>query len=263
MKNLFIITFILLTFQCSSSFNHENNLYLEKGLTANYLSISKQYYNVSEDFNLFYITIDPKHYYLDLLIARDFNKEYLKAKEFLKLSNSILTINGSFFDKDYHPLGLQIQKGKLIQDIKNIDGGVFFVKQGKAEIVHTSEFKHHKEISFAFQSRPRLVKDGKAFSNLKMQSAERSFIGITHDEKIIIGVTEDSKAYTRDLAYILALPKSKKGLNCKYALNLDGGSSSQLYIKYQDYEKSIPGTYSVPNALALFKSQNNASKPAK
>ncbi|HEO66301.1 MAG TPA: phosphodiester glycosidase family protein, partial [Spirochaetes bacterium] len=141
--------------------------------------------------------------------------------------------------------------GQRIRKLSQVDGGVFFIQDGIPEIVHTKDYTPHDGITTAFQCRPRLVHKGHIIDRLKHQIAKRTFIAITRDKKIIVGVTENSMAYAKDLATILALDTDAGGLGCEYALNLDGGSSSQLFIDYKGYTKEISGSVSVPNAITV------------
>ena len=254
-KKITILLFILILFTISScnNENKENHItLLHDGFYYHHLNISQPKYRVKTDFNLFYIAVDPLKYNIELLLAKDYKHNFFHTRDYLKLSKALFVINASFFDENFKPLGLQIKKGKVIKKLKRIDGGVFFIKDNQAKITHTKEFRHNNKIQLAIQSRPRLVHDGKPIPLLKKQIAKRSFICINNNQQVILGVTEDSKAYADDLANILAIKKEKGGLGCLYALNLDGGSSSQVSLNYNHYVKEVTGGIGVPNALAIF-----------
>ncbi len=230
---------------------YQKSLQLDEGLKIQTLEITRSNYPVKSNFKLFTIHLDPQNYQIHLSLAKDFHHEVLKAKEYSRLSRSFLSINGGFFDKQHRPLGLQIQDGERVKKLSQVDGGVFFIKNGIPEIVHTRDYVYEKNISTALQCRPRLVHKGRIIDGLKHQIAKRTFIGITRDKQIIIGVTENSEAYAKDLATVLALDTDAGGLACEYALNLDGGSSSQLFMEYKDYTKDISGSIAVPNAITV------------
>ncbi len=249
-----VITLFILTFILSCALGDSNShATLNKGFYYNRLIIKAPRYKVRTGFNLFYVTIDPSKYKVNLLLAKDYNKPFLNIKEYLNLSNAIMAINASFFDKSYHPLGLQVKNNKLISKVRKQFDGVFYIRKNIAKMVHSSKFRYDKKISFAIQSRPQLVDKAKPVANLKRQIARRSFIGIKNNNLIVIGITENTSAYADDLAMILALKESYGGLGCKYALNLDGGTSSQLYINYKNFKKQINGSFGIPNAIGIFK----------
>ncbi len=239
------VDYIYNTFKGKKS-KYQKNLQLDEGLRIQTLEITRSDYPVESDFRLFTIQFDPQNYQVHLSLAKDFHHEVLKAKEFSRLSKSFLSINAGFFDKQSRPLGLQIQDGERVKKLSQVDGGVFFIKDGIPEIVHTRDYVYEESIATALQCRPRLVHKGRIIDGLKHQIAKRTFIGITRDKQIIIGVTENSKAYAKDLATVLA-----GSLGCEYALNLDGGSSSQLFMTYKGYTKDISGSIAVPNAITV------------
>ncbi len=258
MSKLWIYIISIFLLGCNLNLKHGKEVILDEGLSYRYLDITTEKYSVRDDFKIFYIECDPKTYIFELLFAKDFNRKSLLANEYSDLSKSLLITNGSFFDTNLRPLGMQVKKGKMIKGIRNVDGGVFYLKYNLPYIQHTKDLKYDKDITFAIQGRPRLVENGKPIPMLKEQTAKRTFIAITQNNNVVIGVTEDSSAYADDLAKVLAIPKEKGGVGCQYALNMDGGSSSQLYLRYKDFQKNIPGNVPVPNALAIFKrsSQN-------
>jgi uncharacterized protein YigE (DUF2233 family) len=247
------IALLIVTFILSCTPGNTGQVTLSKGLYYNHLLVKAPKYNVRSGFDLFYVVIDPSNYKVDLLLAKDYDKSSLQMEEYLKLSHAIITINGSFFDKNYRPLGLLVKNNKLISKLRKQFDGVFYIKDSMAKIVHSNKFKYDKTISFAVQSRPRLVYKGKPMINLKRQIARRSFIGIKKNNFIVIGITENTSAYADDLAKVLALKETHGGVGCEYALNLDGGSSSQFYINYNNVKKKIGRGFAVPNAIGIFK----------
>ncbi|MDH4128692.1 MAG: phosphodiester glycosidase family protein [Spirochaetota bacterium] len=258
MKQLICLLIIIPLFSCYNQYKHGEFVHLDNGFSYRYLKIKNPEYAVKESFSLFYIKIDPKKYRINLLTAKDLNTDSLYIREYCKLSNALLSINASFFYSK-GPLGLQINNGKIISNLlrtKNgdlVDGGVFYIANHVPMIIHTKKFVYDTNISLAIQSRPRLVHLGKVLPRLKNQIARRSFIGITRDNYIVIGVTEDGEAYADDIGKILSMEESLGGVGCEYALNLDGGSSTQFYLNYKDFQKEIKGNQQVPNALAVFK----------
>ena len=59
---------------------------------------------------------------------------------------------------------------------------------------------------------------------------DRTAIGITEDGKIVLFVC-DGRITASQGAYLTELAKIMKGLGCKYAMNLDGGGSTGMWVK--------------------------------
>ena len=156
-------------------------------------------------------------------------------------------INGGFFDNTFHPLGLRIQKHKLENPIKAISWwGIFYIRDHKAHISSPKQFSRSDSVEFAIQSGPRLIIDGH-IPSLKPGEAERSALGITADGKIIILVSAGSPMSTQKLAHFMQQPP----LSCLNAINLDGGSSSQLYARIGSFALNVHNFSNVSDAIVV------------
>jgi exopolysaccharide biosynthesis protein len=119
------------------------------------------------------------------------------------------------------------------------------VEGRKARITVGAEISDHLAPRLIIQGIPRLVVDGKVPA-LKQQLAERS---AACAEGSVVTLVVSTKAETTAFARFLADSSEKGGLGCVNALNLDGGSSTQLVVKLPGLELSLPGGWAVPNAL--------------
>jgi hypothetical protein len=137
-------------------------------------------------------------------------------------AGALLGVNGSFFLDDYSPLGLLISQGKELQGLRKVDWGVFFVKAGRAGLVHMRDFPGSAGLDFAIESGPRLVVDGELIK-VKPQRARRSMLGIDGEGRVLIAVTATSVLLPEAAAFM-------RDHGARYALNLDGGPSSQLSV---------------------------------
>lgn len=168
--------------------------------------------------------IDLKKNELDLILAKNLSLAHASISEFAEKSRALIVLNGGFFDHNYHPLGLRISKKQVLNPLKRISWwGVFYIKNQKAYLSGQQQYLHNPRTQFAVQSGPRLLING-VIPALKPGLAERSALGITTQGKVIILVTENSPMTTTALANLM----KSAPLHCKDALNLDGGSSSQL-----------------------------------
>ena len=102
----------------------------------------------------------------------------------------------------------------------------------------------------AIQAGPRLIINHR-IPSLKDGDAERTALGITKNNQLIIVVTEKNPMSTTRLAEIMRRSEDKDGLACQYALNLDGGHSTQLYANVNDFSLQLPGFSTIPDALII------------
>ena len=196
--------------------------------------------------------IDPAKYKFEIITAKDLGKKSSTVKKMAEKKKAILAINGGFFSPEYDSLGLLINDGKEINPLKKTSWwSVFYIKNEKAKIIHTNSFKKSAGISMAIQAGPRLVVNG-SIPKLKLSLAERSAICVGKKKDVIIVVTENLLISTLELAEYMRKSEKDGGLGCVTALNLDGGSSTQLYADIESFKLSIPGMKPVANAIAVY-----------
>lgn len=198
------------------------------------------------------LRIDPKLYTFHIINASHIERKAGLAATFAKISNSLITINGGFFNPDYEPLGLRISGGRVLTPFKSISWwGIFTIKDKQPAIITPSQFEPAKQYEFAIQAGPRLLTDGKIIPKLKDIADSRSALCITYNQQVIIVVTEHLPLTTTALASKIRLPESQGGLACKDALNLDGGHSSQLYANIGDKVINVPNLSPIADVIAV------------
>ena len=181
--------------------------------------------------------------------AKSLSRPFASADEFSKRTDALIAINGGFFDHKSQPLGLRISDFKQENPLKKISWwGVFYIENNLPHIASPKRFSPSENIEFAIQSGPRLLVKGKV-THLKPGVAERTALGITKDNQIIILVTENKPLSTIDLAELMKSPP----LNCEYALNLDGGSSSQIRANLGTFQINAHGYAEVSDAVVVKK----------
>ncbi|RUR13066.1 phosphodiester glycosidase family protein [Legionella sp. km772] len=199
--------------------------------------------------HIYAFRIDLSKNKLALVTAKSLNMKNASADQFAQHSKALLSVNGGFFDPDFKPLGLRITNKKLKNPLKGISWwGVFYVKNNKPYISNPKHFYQDEQIDFAIQSGPRLLIRGRVPS-LKQGIADRSALGITSDGKVIIVVSTNAAMTTEELARLLKAPP----LNCTDAINLDGGSSSQLYAHIKSFQLNVHGFSNVSDAIVVKK----------
>ncbi len=192
--------------------------------------------------------INLKQQKLDLVTASDLSRPHASVEEMATHSNALVAINGGFFDTEYHPLGLRVGHGHHYTPIKPISWwGVFYTLRDKPYLSKASQYKtKSRSINFAVQSGPRLLINGK-IPKLKPGVAERTALGITKNNHVILLVTEHAAMTTTALANLM----KKFPLFCDEALNLDGGSSSQVYANVGHLHLNSYGALGVSDAIIV------------
>lgn len=196
--------------------------------------------------------IDLHDNQLEVVTAKKLSLKNASADQFAEHSKALISINGGFFDHNFNPLGLRINNNKLENPLKRISWwGIFYIKNNRAYISNVSHFNPDKAIDFAVQSGPRLLIKGR-IPPLKIGVADRTALGITLDGKVIILVSTNAAMTTSDLAELMKAPP----LSCTDALNLDGGSSSQLFAHLGSFQLNVHGFSNVSDAIIV--KPNNA-----
>jgi uncharacterized protein YigE (DUF2233 family) len=191
--------------------------------------------------------VDLKKNQLDMIMANALSLPLASIDEFAHYSKALLTINGGFFDHNHHPLGLRIGSQQQYNPLKNISWwGVFYIKNKIPYVSSLHQYKDKQHVDFAIQSGPRLLING-YIPSLKMGRAERSALGISPKGQVIILVTENAPMTTTALAELMHFPP----LNCKDALNLDGGKSSQLHAHFHSLKLDVHGFSNVSDAIIV------------
>lgn len=196
--------------------------------------------------------IDLQSNKLELAIAEDHRNKIATVKDLMSTSAAVIGINGGFFSQELKPLGLRIVDGAIRNPVKSTPWwGVFYIENNRAHIVSQKQFHFNKKIQFAVQSGPRLVIDGKIPLSLKPGVDSRTALGITEDGRIVIVVTESLQLTTTELARFMKGPMIEGGLGCNYAINLDGGTSTQLYVKTPKFAITVPSLGAVTDAILV------------
>jgi exopolysaccharide biosynthesis protein len=190
------------------------------------------------------ITVDLSDAEMRLLDARDLGAVALTAREFQERTGATAVVNGPFFDLDGSPMGLLIVDGEARAPLRPVDWGVFALDADGPSIVHTRDWTDRDGVRQAFQVGPRLMVEGQPMT-LKRQSARRTALCVLSDRRVQVAVVDQSLDASRLAAFL-----AEQG--CVDALNLDGGGSSQLYLKSATAEVDVPGDDPIPVAVGFF-----------
>ena len=202
------------------------------------------------------VRLDPTQVGFKMVFADLLKQERASIVSLVNASKGFLGINTNFFDKKGRALGLVVDQGKVLQPIHrggSLLTGIFSLDSSSIpRIVHRSSYVGNK-VQLAFQAGPRLIVDSKPLEiNSASASRRRSVIAVTKDGKILLFVFlgRFRGIKLQDVQKRLLEPT----LKVVDALNLDGGSSSQLFIpKNKSLEKEllISGSSPIPVALVV------------
>jgi len=193
---------------------------------------------------------------LKLAFAKDSFFPGNTVKWLAQKHQALIAVNGGFFTPHWQLLGLRVQNGHQINPIQPTRWwGIFYLKRNTPYIVPPQSYVLTPSTTLALQGGPRLIINGN-IPRLKPGKAERTAIGITRDNQIIILATENWAISTASLAAIMKKSESSNGLNCIQALNLDGGSSTQLYASIGDLNLNI-GSFSLITDILYVMPQKN------
>lgn len=199
--------------------------------------------------HIYVFRIDLNYNELGVVNAKNYSLKNASVNQFAERSQALISINGGFFDHAFNSLGLRINHKKLENPLKRISWwGIFYVKNNQPHISSLRRFQLDDTIDFAIQSGPRLLIKQK-IPSLKPGIADRSALGITPEGKVILLVTANAAMTTDQLAHLLRSPP----LSCTDAINLDGGSSSQLYAHMGSFLLNVHGYSNVSDAIIVKK----------
>ncbi len=207
------------------------------------------------------LRIDQDLMKVRILYAHDYGATAMTVKELAEKSGAVAAINGGYFDEYDKPLGYLKVKGREINDYiatPLIYSGVFSVKNGKATIFHRDTF-HPLSCDEALQAGPRLIYDGILTTGVDRtidykKEARRAGIAIDKKGRVVAFITSPSSAEInwKDLRTFLMRKENEGGIEPRDVMNLDGGSSTQLYIKAGKLNKE-EGYAKVPVVIGFFK----------
>ncbi|MFQ3535946.1 MAG: phosphodiester glycosidase family protein [Aggregatilineales bacterium] len=171
------------------------------------------------------------------------------------LPNALAIVNANYFDTNNRPLGLVVADGGFFgQIITRNDAGVFQVKDGVPRVrsLWLEPFRQGEQFQQAAQAFPMLMSYGYVAPinpDVAQVRAARTVIAQDKLGRILFIVTVYAGVTLGELANWLG----NSGLNIDFALNMDGGSSTSLYIATGGPNQFIPSLKGVPVVVALYR----------
>jgi exopolysaccharide biosynthesis protein len=145
---------------------------------------------------------------------------------------ALAAVNGGYFHADRRPLGLVIRDGKELhgQERAKLLSGVVSVRDGRVALQRVAAFKPGPAVREALQAGPFLIDDGKPVAGLNATRAAARTVVFT-DGKGGAGLLICRFTTLAETAEILASPGLLPSGQIERALNLDGGSSTGLWVR--------------------------------
>lgn len=197
------------------------------------------------------LRVDLKKFSIKPIDGRNLGKASFTVKEMAQKKGAIAVINANFFDPDKKPLGLILLDGKIKNAFHPTSWWAsFLIKGSKAKITKVFSPAKVKGYQQGIQAGPRLIVNGRP-PKLKKEASPKSAIGIDSQGRVLL-IATSRPMEIGTLANLLARPKKKGGLGLTQALNLDGGSSTQFFLKTGDTEVYLPGMTKIPVGLGIF-----------
>ena len=192
------------------------------------------------------VTFDRRNYFLKVIDQKEGPGTEFTGAEFAG-QGSLAAINGGVFNPDGSPLGLVITDGQS----RGAFNSHSFLGTGIIDGENTilSHRKSYQKSSELVQSGPRLVWDQERLIGLsKSKERPRSFV--IWDGNNHFGIGYADRATLQGLANNLQA-QPFEGFHIKYAINLDGGTSCDLWVSTQ-----IPGGGFTKSSLFRKKARN-------
>lgn len=190
--------------------------------------------------------IDPNQYYFKLAFARP----TAFVEQIGSEAKALIAVNGGYFNTDFKPMGLRVSGSQQLNSKRLVSWwGVFYIdKDNKPHLSANRHYQSNKNVGFAIQAGPRLIANGKILP-LKEGKAQRSAICATQQSQVIIAVTQNNSLTLNEWA------KQLLDMGCVDALNLDGGTSSQLYTDLPKHNHLVNNYKPVHDAIVVFSAE--------
>lgn len=172
-------------------------------------------------------------------------------------TKAVAMFNGSYFNDSLGVLGLCVADGKTVAPLARYSDnlGIFLAHaSGAVELIHRDKY-NAGDVLDAVQSGPWLVLDGKVqVFNDTDRVTRRTCIGADKRGRLVAVATDTliSGITLAHLAKVMAEPLKNGGFECASALNLDGGTSTQLILRTSDENHLIRGFVNVPVLIGAY-----------
>ncbi len=172
----------------------------------------------------------------------------------LALAGALAGVNGGYFHPDRRPLGLLVARGQTLhaeERARLLSGLVLVFANGVARLQRPAEPRPQLALREALQAGPFLVDAGLPVPGLEASRAARRTV-VVNDGKNGWALISTSRLTLAETAALLASTGVLNSGAIRRALNLDGGSSTAMWVRREGGEAfSIPEFGTVRNFLGI------------
>jgi len=171
-------------------------------------------------------------------------------------NHGLAGVNGGYFQPDHSPLGLVVSGGKKLSPLaySKILTGLLVVTSHGPSLLRVEEFHSERKLREALQAGPFLVDHGKPVAGLNAtRSASRTVL--LANKNGVCALLSTGPMTLADLAQALTATPFIPGIKIDRALNLDGGSSTALWVDDDPTPFSIFEWKHVRNAVVIVPSR--------
>lgn len=170
------------------------------------------------------------------------------------LTGATVIINANFFDTNNNPIGLVVSNGRPTGGlIGRSDAGMFQVKAGTPSVRSmwlnpiSPQGEGFEQVAQGFPILMALGQVAPINADLAAVSAPRSVVAQDRQGRILLIATQGNTTLGDLGAWLGA-----SGLDLNMALNLDGGSSVNLYMATSPQPQGIIGSRAIPVVIAVY-----------
>jgi len=185
--------------------------------------------NPTSEATLWVVTFDPKSYAFAVMDNPDGAFDLGTAAE---KRGALAGVNGGYFHPDHTPLGLLVRQGVEIHPLEHAKllSGVLSVTLSGIALQRVASYKASPAVREALQAGPFLVERNRPVTGLNAEkSAARTVV--FQDARGRSGFLIVKSTTLAETAEILATPAIFPEGKILRALNLDGGSSTALWVR--------------------------------
>ena len=202
------------------------------------------------------VRFDTRWIFPHIVRSAQHNLKGANVKTMAEKSGAIAAINANYFDEKGKPLGfLKVAAGdvNLLISKSSLFTGIFAIKNHFPFIIHRDQFSPELADE-GLQAGPLLLTKGTALQVMRGagKQSRRSLIGIDKEQRLIIAVTDSLLGGLSWVEVQEIFGSGQWQVQTADLLNLDGGGSTQLYVKGVQLEEHVPGTTEVPVAIGFF-----------
>jgi uncharacterized protein YigE (DUF2233 family) len=179
-------------------------------------------------------------------------KQPLLLSQWMQQEHATAIINGGYFDSDDNATALVIANGQTSGQSYNGFGGMLAVdSQGNISLRSLNQQPYGSadgQLQQATQSSPMLVLDGRATSfTADATSSRRSIVAMDKQGHLLLIVSPNESFTLNELGKLLV----SSDLSIETALNLDGGSSTGLYVNSGSQHVAIDSLNEIPLVIIV------------